>query len=114
MGATGALTACSVFREGNGKVPRHERTRAGDKREQGKRRRGAERKATPAADGARSGGAPGIGSATRQEAWAWTSLVVVPVRRLVCMVWFRRCPWASQVCPFSSTYDTSRFVASSR
>ena len=45
MGATGALTACSVFREGNGKVPRHERARAGDRREQGKGRRGAERKA---------------------------------------------------------------------
>ena len=114
MGAIGALTACSVFRGGNGKVPRHERTRAGDKREQGKRQRGAERKARPAADGTRSGGPPGIGAATRQEAWAWTSLVVAPVRRLVWMVWFRRCPWASQVCPFSSTYDTSRLVASSR
>jgi len=109
VGAIGALTACSVFREGNGKVPtpraypgrRPNASRGSDaRRREGKlsQRRTAPGLAARLGSGQQPVRKPGPG-----RAWWWRQSGV-----LVWMVWFRAVPWASQVCPFVLDVPTLR------
>ena len=70
--------------------------------------------APPAMDRNSTGGVAGRSHHANQDAFVANAIGLTVARRSAAMVWFRRCPWLPQDLPFSSTYETSRLVATSR